>query len=311
MLGYFRKRKSRPRTLLGVAFGNRGIAAGRVRLPRRDDLPSLGKSTWLPHAAGESGATALAAWVEDNRLRGSPTVGVMAPGEYQTLQVEAPAVPKNEMRQAAAWQVRDLIDFPLDQAVIDTYDPPESTQRAQHHVNVVVAQRSAVAERVDELRGAGLEIIAIDIPELVQRNICARLPGGRGGHALLALDEASGLLTLFRDGEQFLARTLEIGVDQLAHEGADAVDTLVLEVQRSFDYFESALSQPPLTALYVYPGVDTIVELVESLQANLANVQCRPVALEDLVSLDGDPVHDGAGLLHAVGAGLRGPVPGG
>ena len=305
MLGYLKKRKSGGRAVVGVAFGSEGTAAAHVRPGRRDVLPTLGAATFRPHVA--AGAGALAEWVHEHRLGGCRAVGVLAPGEYQTVQVEAPPVPANEMRQAAAWRVRDLIDFPLDQAVIDTYDPPESTQRARRNINVVVARRAAVAERIEELRDADLEIVAIDIPELVQRNICARLPEARGGHALLALEQRSGLLTLFRDGEQYLARGMDAGLASLAEGGSDVLDNLVLEIQRSLDYFESALSQPPLGALYVYPGAGETDALIESLQSGLTQVECRPVTLGDLVGIGEDPPHRGAALLHALGAGLREP----
>lgn len=307
MLGYLKKRKSSARALVGVAFGSEGMAAAHVRPARRDVAPTLGASTFQAHATGHSGGAALSEWVDDNRLRKCRAIGVLAPGEYQTVQVEAPPVPAAEMRQAAAWRVRELIDYPLDQAVIDTYDPPESAQRAQRNINVVVARRAAVAERIDELREAGLDILAIDIPELVQRNVCARLPEARGGHALLALEQRGGLLTLFRDGEQYLARGMDIGQSDLADGGIDAVENLVLEIQRSLDYFESALSQPPLGALYVYPGTDGGAGLVDSLQSSLSNIDCRPVDLGDLVQVSGQLERTGATLLHAVGAGLREP----
>ncbi len=305
MLDYLKKFKKSSSAVVGVAFGSEGIAASRVRPARRDELPALGVSAWLHHTTGGRGGAALEKWVDRQRLNGCPAVGVLAPGEYQVVQVEAPSVPPSEMRQAAAWRVRELIDMPLDQAVIDTYDPPESTQRAQKNVNVVVARRAAVAERIDELRAAGLEVVAIDIPELVQRNICARLADSGSGHALLALEDRGGLLTLYRDGEQYLARSLDIGHSNLAAADGSVIENLVLEVQRSFDYFESALSQPPLGWIYVYPGTAETAGLIESLQSNLSNVECLPLGLDDLVAIEQEPPHLGATLLHAVGAGLR------
>lgn len=305
MLDYLKKRKRGSSAIVGVAFGSEGVAATHVRRARRDELPVLGASAWFHHASGRGGGGALEQWVDRQRLRGCPAVGVLAPGEYQIVQVEAPSVPPAEMRQAAAWRVRELIDMPLDQAVIDTYDPPASTRRGQANVNVVVARRAAVAERIEELRGAGLEVTAIDIPELVQRNICARLPDTGGGHALLALEDRGGLLTLFREGEQYLARSLDIGRSDLVGDTAGEIDNLVLEVQRSFDYFESALSQSPLGWLYLYPGAAETVELVDTLQSSLSNVECLPLGLDDLVTIKHEPAHVGATLLHAVGAGLR------
>lgn len=287
-----------------MAFAGDGIAALCLRPPRRDQAAVLGPATWL-NAGVTAAGEALEQWINDEKLAGTRAVGVLAPGEYQTVQVEAPQVPANEMRQAAAWRVRELIDFPIDQAVIDIWDPPESTRRGQPQINVVVARRSMVAERIEMMRDAGLELTAIDIPELVQRNICAHLPSSRNGHALLSLEHGSGLLTFFRDGEQYLARGLDIGHGDLAGGDDKAAETLVLEVQRSLDYYGSALSQPPPGGLYLYPGGELAEPLVDALRDNLDNIDCQSVTFADLVTVEDEPAHAGATTLHALGAGLR------
>lgn len=304
MLRFLKKSKSRSGRIVGVAFGDEGAAAVELHPPRRDTAAEIGASTYIS-AVKLLSTDRLGDWVADARLGNAPTVGVLAPGEYQVVQIDAPEVPAGEMRQAATWRVREMIDYPIDQAVIDTYDPPASGQRGARKVNVVVARRHAVAERIETLREAGLEPVAIDIPELVQRNICARLPSSRRGHALLALEHGSGLLTLFRDGEQFLARSLDTGLAGLQRDDDGAVHALVLEVQRSLDYFESALQQSPIGLLYVYPGDERAAALVDALQGNLEQLDCEPVSLADLVSFDDAPEHVGATTLHALGAGLR------
>jgi len=304
VLGFLRKGKGRSRGVVGVAFAGDGTAALCLRPPRRDHAAALGPATWLNTLAGDAGE-ALEEWVRDEKLGGAPAVGVLAPGEYQTVQVEAPQVPAAEMRQAAAWRVRELIDFPIDQAVIDTWEPPASSQRGQPRINVVVARRATVAERIDTVRAAGLELTVIDIPELAQRNVCAHLASPASGHALLALEHGSGLLTFYRDGEQYLARGLEIGHADLLAGDQGAVETLVLEVQRSLDYFSSALSQPAPGGLYVYPGGDAADALLPVLRDNLDNLDCQAVSLADLVAVEHEPGHIGATTLHALGAGLR------
>src|SRR5271165_6890782 len=35
-------------------------------------------------------------------------------GDYQMLQIEAPNVPEEEMKAAAAWKVKDMIDYPVE-----------------------------------------------------------------------------------------------------------------------------------------------------------------------------------------------------
>ena len=289
---------------VGAAFGIDGLAAAAVRAGGRDTPPHLLHARYLPFSGGGI-ADRLAEWVDEHDLNKCRGVGVIAGADYQVMQVETPPVPATEMRQAAAWRVRDLVDFPLDQAVIDTFPPPTTAQRGQDNVNVVVAKRAAVTERIDQLKAAGLSLEAIDIPELVQRNISLRLPEARGGHGLLALDEREGLITVFREGEQFLARALDTGRRDLQDAPEDAGENLLLEVQRSFDYFDSALSQPPLGALYVHPAGRAESALLELFGDNLSNIELRAFGLGDVATLDVDPPHEGALMLHALGAGLR------
>ncbi|WP_139150882.1 type IV pilus biogenesis protein PilM [Halofilum ochraceum] len=305
MRSLLNRRKAKSGTTVGVAYGTDGVALAAVRGGGRDAPPRLTHAAHIPLTSEASVAERIGAWIADSGLEKCRGVGVIADGEYQVVQVEAPAVPATEMRQAAAWRVRDLLDFPIDQAVIDTFPPPDSAQRGQHNINVVVARRALITERIEQLTEAGLALEAIDIPELVQRNISARLPETRGGHALLALGAEDGLITVFREGEQFLARGLDAGLNGLAQDAEDTGETLLLEVQRSFDYFESALSQPPLGALYLYPAGPAIDVLSEHFTDNLGNVAVRAFALGDLVQLDTEPPEVGAQLLHAVGAALR------
>lgn len=305
MLGFLRQRKRRRAAAIGAAFGSDGVAVARVRARGRDRPPQLTACAWLAAPDPEALVERLGDWLERNQGRQATGVGVLAPGEYQVLPIEAPPVPANEMRRAAAWRVRELIDFPIDQAVVDTFDPPQSTQRGAARINVVVARRETVDARIDQLRRAGLDLEIIDIPELAQRNISTCLPDGSGGHALLALDAAGGLVTVYRDGEQYLGRTLDTGHGALEAQGHAAADALVLEVQRSLDYYESALAQAPLGALYLYPDTTQVERLARTMEANLANVDCRAIGLGDILTTLSEPEHADATVLHAVGAALR------
>lgn len=311
MLGFRAKRK-RAGVAVGIAFGRAGAAAVCLQGGGRDGLPRLRASAALPGTEPDMLAESIERWTDRAGADGVQTHVVLAPGEYQLLQIEAPPVPATEMRQAAAWRVRELLDYPVDQAVVDTFDPPEAVQRGQANVNVAAAHRTVVAERVEQIRQAGLALASIDIPELAQGNVSERLPDARGGHALLALEEGDGLLTVYRDGQQFLARGLDSGHAELATgDEAQVAESLLLEVQRSFDYFESALSQPPLGALYLFPPSGAVDRFARWAEDNLANVACRTIALADLVTVDDEPEAPDGLLLRALGAGLRGLEAGG
>jgi len=303
---FVNQRKRRTGLTVGAAFGANRIALAAVAAGGRDAAPRLTHSAHLPLTGGNP-VEPIHDWLNEHDLDGARGVGVVAPGEYQVLQTEAPPVAASELRQAASWRVRELIDFPLEQAVVDTFPPPDAVQRAQANINVVVAQRARVGERIEHLREAGLALEAIDIPELAQHNVAARLPEALGGHGLLALETGDGLITIFRDGEQFFARALATGRDTLAGDPEGSGERLTLEVQRSLDYVESTLSQQPLGALHVFPAGEAETALVERLTDNLSNVEVRAFDLDDLLTVEQPVERSGATLLHAVGAALRPP----
>jgi len=302
MFGAARKRRNSG--LVGVAFAREGFAVVALADGGRDAHPRLTAASQFVASDPEVLASQLAEWVDHNQLKGAPAKALLAPGEYHLLQIEAPPVAATEMRQAAAWRVRELIDFPIDQAVIDTFEPPEATQRGTKRINVVVAHRAVVAERIQQIEDGGLTLDAIDIADLGQAQVSRRLPDD-GGHALLALDETEGLITVYRDGELYLARSLDRGRAALANDDGSLAEALLLEVQRSFDYFESSLSQPPLGMLYLYPADDAGKAFAVTAANNLSNADGRTIQLADLLAVEAEPEHGDAVLLRAVGAALR------
>jgi MSHA biogenesis protein MshI len=289
-------------TAVGVAFDSDGVVLAVLRRPSRDRGPVLLACDRI--AGRELRGADLKPWVGRNRAGRVPAVALLAAGEYQVIQIDAPPVPAAEMRVAAGWRIRDLIDYPLEQAVIDTFALPEPAQRGTARINVVAARRDLVAERLARMRAAGFALQAIDIPELAQGEAGNRLPADERGHALLALERASGLITIARDNEQYLARPLDAGFADIAR-GEDGIDALVLEVQRSFDYFESAMSQPPVGVLYLHPAGDDMDTLARAIESGLGTIECKAIAVGDLVEVQHEPGDAGATMLHAIGASLR------
>lgn len=296
----------RERRCLGIAVHDNRVTAVGLALESSAQLPRLLHATSF---TGEPEALLhndLVDWIEACELQGAPGHLVLAPGSYRMLQIEAPQVADNELRQAATWAVRDLIDFPLEDAVVDIFPPPESARRGKPQINVVVTRRAHVCALVDALKGRHLKLRSIDIPELAQRNVCARLPEARGGHGLVSLGQTQGLLTLYRDGELFLARQLRAGLQTLSSDMERASSALQLELQRSFDYFESTLAQPPLGALYLYPQNTEVSALAEWMAAEFSGLECHAVRLASLIEIADVEIADEGPLLHALGAALKG-----
>jgi MSHA biogenesis protein MshI len=193
----------------------------------------------------------------DNRKL--PTVSVLPPSSYHMLLVEAPDVPDEELRAAVRWRIKDLIDFHIDDAVIDVFQMPAHGRGGPNQMMYAIAARADwVRREVADLEAAGLELEVMDVLELSLRNVGALLEDDGGGVALLYLADKIGILLLIRQGVLYLTRRIETGVETLRQANglrSDLIAGLALEARRSLDYFESHYEQKSIPVLYT-SGLD-------------------------------------------------------
>jgi len=311
------KKRAHAKGLAGVTLVPEGI--GVTQVARRDgQAPSLEACTFRCCDAVANQATVLESLVKEHGLVDASCTTLVQPGEYNLLLVEAPDVEATELKAAVRWRIKDLIDFHIDDAVIDVFDIPGQGEQGRSRMMYVVAARASIIQaRADLLQSVGLNLSVIDIPELAQRNIAALLPEDVSGVALLHITRDRGFITLSRQSSLYLSRVLDIGLRHLqdaesagADEGlvpqsSHTLDSIVLEVQRSLDYYESHFRQPPINTLVIAPMEDEVPSLVPHLSSNLG-VAVRVLDLSVVLDCR-EPLDDAlqARNLLAIGAALR------
>lgn len=237
----------------------------------------------------------------------SPVTLVMASDHYELLLVEAPRVEPSELRAAVRWKVKNLIDFHVDDAVIDVFEIPGQQNRPQGQsmMYAIAARAREVRDRIDLFEDADLNLQVIDVADMALRNLAAQLDDDVRGVAMLYLDNERGLITLTRQGNLFLSRRLETGTDLLTEPGSSAFEQIVLEVQRSLDYYDSHFSQPPVSSVHVLPGFagheELIGRLSDGLDLEVAGYDPQSVFRWDVPIPSTDP----AAVLLAIGGALR------
>jgi MSHA biogenesis protein MshI len=184
---------------------------------------------------------------------------VLSPNEYQLLLVEAPNVPPAELKTAVRWRVKDMLDYHVEDATIDVLDiPPDPSGSSRTHSMYAVAARNGVIQTwIGRCEAARIPLSVIDIPETAQRNIAALFEPPDRGLAFLYVGSSHALLTINFRGELYLARRIDITVEQLL-DGSEAVqedakDRLLLELQRSFDHFDRQFPFVGLAKLVLGP----------------------------------------------------------
>lgn len=230
--------------------------------------------------------------------------------DYHLAQLDAPDVPEAELAQALRWKVKDLIDFPVEEAVVEAMPlpPAPGTQARARIAHAVVARSSHLAEQVGVCDRARFVVSVIDIPETAQRNLAGLCqPGQTGALALLHIGSAGGMITISAEGELYLSRRFDLPPSASA--GAASVELcerVLLELQRSLDSFERRFSFLSLSGLHLAAGA-----LSESLAAYLHEHLGMSVVIQDLTRMlrfEGcapPNLSQQAELFHVLGAILR------
>jgi len=228
---------------LATAFDSEGVSAAvvvRQRQGEQQGKPLVRRVAFQP-GVRPAPADVLDKLAKELQAASYRCTTVLAAGEYQLLSVEAPAVPREELKTAVGWRLKDMLDFPLADATIDVFDIPGDANATQRGSNVfAVAARNAAVSRRQALYGeCKLALSVIDIPEMAQRNIATLLETPGRGLAMLFFDGDGGLLTMSFDGELYQARRIDVKLAQLQSDQASQYyDRITLELQRSFDHFD-------------------------------------------------------------------------
>lgn len=243
-------------------------------------------------------------------LDGYQCLTVLSPADYHLLLIDAPNVPANEVKNAARWRIKDMLDYPVDAATIDVLDipvDPASSNRA-HSIYTVAAKNEVIRECMERFARSHLRLSVIDIAETAQRNIAALLePPGRGVAMLYpATDHV--LFTVNYRGALYLARRIDVSLQELESVASadDAKNRVLLEVQRSFDHLDRQFPFVGVAKVLVAP---TPAETgLQSYLADNLDVPVEEVRLAQLlnvapeIALDRDAAWR---LFHVLGATLR------
>lgn len=244
--------------IVAISFVSNGFAIAVTRYAEQErprllhcEFVSTNEAQILPQ---------LEALVKNHRLEEYDCHILLAPEQYRSISIEAPAVASEEMKQAMRWRIADLLDYPVDQATIDYFHLPKSNRpNTPQMLEVVACTNQLVSTLSERCRQAGLHVKVIDIQETALRNLATLLPENQQGIALLHLQKDAGRVIIQKNGAIYLSRKIASGYQQLAEASANnglefgsmEHDSLALEIQRSFDYVENFFDIPPINSLAV------------------------------------------------------------
>ncbi|MGI9202945.1 MAG: hypothetical protein ACR2Q3_02975 [Woeseiaceae bacterium] len=304
------KRGLAKRVRAGIAID--GARAGLARVRRLNDgRLSVSARVFDTGGDGEGWSDQVAPQAADMSLQRIPTSAVLAADAYQLQLVEMPNVPADEMLAAVRWRIKDLIDYPVEEAVVELFEMPRHANPGNTPIAyAVVARKTEVLQQIERMKHAELQMDVIDIPELCIRNVASLLPQDEHGVALLHFTEECGYLTITRRGVLHMMRRLDSGRNDLTSASADdfalqeRISGIALEIQRSLDYYESHYDCRPVGEIILGPGAD-LQHLSASLSEHLG-LAVSPLVFQDLFEMEETVSAEEQGsCLLAIGAALR------
>jgi MSHA biogenesis protein MshI len=324
----FLKKRARIHGQTGIELREDGIALARTTPATEGEPPHLSFCRFSDIDSSEQSGSILQKLAKENELEASHCISVAPQESFSLLLVESPEVDTSELKAAVRWRIKELIDFHIDDAIIDVFDIPGQKERGRPKLMYVVASRtSTVQKHIDLLEKNAVNLEVIDIPELALRNISALLPEDQSGVATLYIGRSHGMLVFTRQQTLYLSRRIELGLEQLLGylnapaeedefvlDGEEppmpaplqrALDNIVLEIQRSLDYYESHFSLPPVSGLVMAPMEESVPGVMSYLGGNLG-VPVRMLDLNALIECD-ETLTDQlqSQCLFAIGAALR------
>ncbi|MES2662692.1 MAG: hypothetical protein V4629_05245 [Pseudomonadota bacterium] len=314
VLPWLPQKKNAHRPHLGVEISNEGIGFALLSDIPETNAVRLSTCQYIHSVNPAVRAKLLGELVARQNLQGAVCNLVLAPSDYKILLVEAPDVPKEEWPTVVPWRIRDLIPWDVYSCQVDLIMlPPDAFRGRMNMLYVVVAQQSVIQSRIECATQAGLVVKKVDIVELCLRNLLIEKVPANETRAVLFLRNEDGILILMSGDHIYLTRKINVAIEDLMQnkiEQDEFYDLLVLELQRSLDYYESQVGKGNVPQILIFPPPFDIKYGLKYISENMSST-IRLMNVHASFHFDGQmSVRDQNACVPAIGAGLSHRVEG-
>ena len=284
---------------VGVDIGSSGIkivALGRGK--GSGQRPVIGMERVPVSAKPDESAASLRAAVEKLHLP-TKTIALSVSGPSVIMRVvEMPTLRPEDLKRALPFEAQRYLPFPVQDVILDgellgSVDPKKAW------VLVVACKKDLIAQRLDLARRAGLEVSFIDVDALAVANAFLEVGTAQRKTPTSAVINIGSQLTsvvIFKSTTPYLVRDIPWGAERLVKElsqqlGQDAAkvrqlletaqpddalraslkeasESLLVELQLSFDYFENQLGHPP-EEVFLTGGLSACQPFVDGMRQQL------------------------------------------
>ncbi|NMR25024.1 MSHA biogenesis protein MshI [Pseudoalteromonas sp. NEC-BIFX-2020_015] len=193
---------------------------------------------------------------------------------YQILQMEKPNLTDEEIIQSLPWTSKDLVNIAPENIVADFIDYPIALPMQSKKMNVFITDKQQIIPLINCFIDTDAVLRSLTSEEMV---LLALFGKNKDAHMLVVQHaDTEPRILIVRDGQLVLVRRLN-GFIGITDKDSAVVDALALEIQRSMDFFESQLKQPPIRSVQLQcdnlSSLAVRAELAELLQIKVVDFQ--------------------------------------
>jgi Tfp pilus assembly PilM family ATPase len=223
--------------------------------------------------------------VNKHRLYGKSIQVILSPSFYQLIQMDAPEViEEGEMAKALRWQLKGLVDFPLNDIAVDAFMiPPHGSGNRRKKVFVAVTLQSELLNKIKIFEDCFLNVTSVTIAEMALSAlvVCSSI-SPETSSIVISFDDEMCQLYVYFQGDLYLCRSLPIN-KSITEPNSSANHDMLLEIQRSIDYCLMELKLPePQQILFTptfYEASDLFIFLQEELGKEVKLLDSSPFFL--------------------------------
>lgn len=232
---------------------------------------SLHKYFDVPCGSEEVLPKVLESTIEKYDLDASAIAIVLPSHRTQSTQIELSELPDQDTQQALPWKLKDLINIPPQDMICDYIDMPLQPFGQTPKAQIIATSRSYLETILAPFHESDTKVSQI----FTEQFAVAKLQTSADTAQLVFLQHAKSdaIILILKNQQICFARKVR-GSESLTSMSADMIraggtDNVAVEIQRSIDYYESQLKQPPIKNVFVALDGENVQLIIDAFDLSL------------------------------------------
>ena len=209
--------------------------------------------------------------IEDQKLEGTNCVLVIPPERVESVQIEMSELPTADVQASLPWKLKELVSIPPQDMICDFIEMDIQPLGQQPKAQIMATSRSYVETIIEPFHKANVPIVGITTEQFV----LAKMQSLEDVAQLIFVQhkEMAGILLILKNQQICFARKIR-GTDSVINMMPEQIreygaDMIAIEIQRSIDYYESQLKQPPIKDVLLAVAGENEALVADILNSNL------------------------------------------